>query len=262
MRRPNSLLTGKRTGNFLLFDPFCENRLSNCPLCQPVTIEFPKGPNREINRPIRAMTFREHGIFGANGRRGGRSPPAEEEFTARWFLKPPYFAPEVSQDFLRQFQWRSATVWRLSTRDTTQGPEPIVDPITLTLGDILRALYPGRGIAIWLRPFAAEVEQLARRLTLVVRSACEMVERLENTPPLPRYEPLLISAWPTPACGADVGLLFGSSKYGRGTRRQNAPACGRRIPIPCEARPHKTLYFPQSYGATRRVDNGVQLGGD
>jgi len=68
LRRPNSLLTGKRTGNFPIFGSFGENRLQNRAYFQRVTSKFPKNRNREIIRHIREWRRREQGIIAAKAR--------------------------------------------------------------------------------------------------------------------------------------------------------------------------------------------------
>ena len=71
----NSLLTGKRTGNFSFFGHFGENRLQNRARFQSVTNKFPKNRNREIIRQSRRGRYaNEQGIITANTssrRRGG-----------------------------------------------------------------------------------------------------------------------------------------------------------------------------------------------
>ena len=64
--RSNSLLTGKRTGNFSFSGHFRENCRLKRTYCQSVTNKFPKNRSREIIRQSRERFPGEQGIITAN----------------------------------------------------------------------------------------------------------------------------------------------------------------------------------------------------
>jgi hypothetical protein len=63
-----------------------------------------------------------------------------------------------------------------------------MDENIMTIGDFLEFYFPGRDIAAETKRFEAGVPVLNR----VFARACEAVERLEDMPPSPGYEPLLV----------------------------------------------------------------------
>jgi hypothetical protein len=67
-----------------------------------------------------------------------------------------------------------------------------MDENIMTIGDFLEFYFPGRDIAAETKRFEAGVDQLQPVLNRVFARACEAVERLEDMPPSPGYEPLLV----------------------------------------------------------------------
>ena len=61
---PNSLLTGKNTGNFFVSGRFEEFDRKFVPGNQWLTAEFPTNPNREIDRGLQGIARLEQGLVG------------------------------------------------------------------------------------------------------------------------------------------------------------------------------------------------------
>jgi hypothetical protein len=67
-----------------------------------------------------------------------------------------------------------------------------MDENILTIGDFLGFCFPGRDIDAEMKRFEAGIDQLQPAFNRVVAGACEAAGRLEDMPPSPGYEPLLV----------------------------------------------------------------------
>ena len=61
-----------------------------------------------------------------------------------------------------------------------------------TIGDFLGFCFPGRDIDAEMKRFEAGIDQLQPAFNRVLARACEAAGRLEDMPPSPGYEPLLV----------------------------------------------------------------------
>jgi hypothetical protein len=61
-----------------------------------------------------------------------------------------------------------------------------------TIGDFLGFCFPGRDIDTEMKRFEAGIDQLQPAFNRVLARACEAAGRLEDMPPSPGYEPLLV----------------------------------------------------------------------
>ena len=124
-----------------------------------------------------------------------------------------------------------------------------------TIGDFLGFCFPGRDIDAEMKRFEAGIDQLQPAFNRVVARACEAVGRLEDMPPSPGYEPLLVKAWSTPGRGAFLFLCVEGSRQENGRRSQNATDRRRGDPLPRAAWTYETRDFPEGRG-TARVQSG------
>ena len=67
-----------------------------------------------------------------------------------------------------------------------------MDANSPTIGDFFRVCFPKADIAAGLKRAEADVDRFLFGLQRAMALACQAVERLENTPPMPGYEPLLV----------------------------------------------------------------------
>ena len=68
----------------------------------------------------------------------------------------------------------------------------MMDENILTIGDFLGFCFPERDIDAEMKRFEAGIDQLQPAFNRVVAGACEAAGRLEDMPPSPGYEPLLV----------------------------------------------------------------------
>jgi hypothetical protein len=82
-----------------------------------------------------------------------------------------------------------------------------------TVGEFFEELFPGRDIAAALRKVQTALETLANQISAGIERVCEVVDRLENLPPSPGYEPMLIQRGHHPLMARGLSYwLVGVSK--------------------------------------------------